>query len=64
MAKSFQTNTDWTTTMVTMIGFSSGNTTRKNRLSGPAPSMMAASSSSLGMPAMNAWNSSTQNASA
>ena len=36
LGKSFQMNTDCTTTIVTMIGRSSGNTTRKNRPSGPA----------------------------
>ena len=55
--KSLNTKTDCTTITVTMTGFSSGKITRKNSRNGPAPSRMAASSSSRGIVAMNAWNS-------
>ena len=42
-----------------VTGRSSGKITRKNSRSPPQPSIMAASSSSRGMAAMNARNSST-----
>ncbi|MNL44938.1 hypothetical protein D3C87_1675500 [compost metagenome] len=61
--KSLNTKTACTTITVTMTGLSSGSTTAKNSRMGPAPSMMAASSSSLGIVATNARNSRTQNAS-
>ena len=44
-----------------MTDLSTGKITRKNNRIGPAPSMMAASSSSRGTVEMNAWNSSTLN---
>src|SRR5690349_10165916 len=59
--KSLKTNTACTTTTVTMTPRSSGKMTPKNRRSGPAPSRMAASSSSRGIVDTKARNSSTAN---
>ena len=61
LVKSLKIATDCTTITVTITGRSSGRTTRKNSRSGPAPSMIAASSSSRGTVAMKARNSRTQN---
>jgi hypothetical protein len=59
--KSLKTTTDCTTITVTATGRSSGKTTRKNSRSGPAPSMIAASSSSRGTVAMKARKSRIEN---
>ncbi len=53
LTKSLNTNTDWVTITVTTTERSSGKMTLKNTRMGLAPSMIAASSSSRGMVAMN-----------
>ena len=61
LTKSLKTVTDCTTITVIVTDRSSGKMTLKNTRSGPAPSMIAASSSSRGIVAMNARNSRMQN---
>ena len=59
--KSLKTATACTTMTVITTGLSSGRMTEKNSRSGPAPSTMAASSSSRGMEETKARNSRMQN---
>jgi hypothetical protein len=61
LTKSLNTNTDWVTITVTVTERSSGKMTLKKTRIGPAPAMVAASSSSRGIVAMNARKSRMQN---